>query len=193
MFGARTQLSGSVNRSGEGLHVHVKGAPERVLTMCGGVDRDGVLVEVERLAAEGFRVIAVAAGDLDQWVGADDAASLGSLEFLGLCGLIDPLRSEAAKAVARCGEAGVQVRMVTGDHPVTALAIAGELGLDADRTHVVRGPSGTTWASHLNNRASLPTAERRAGRPPSTRAQMVLTTASGGVPLRERMRSKLAR
>lgn len=139
-FESARQYSGSVNRADEALRVHVKGAPERILSMCGGgVEQDAVLAEVERLAAEGFRVIAVAAGDLDTWVADDGGAAISGLEFLGLCGLIDPLRSEAANAVARCGEAGVQVRMVTGDHPVTALAIARELGLDADQTHVVRG------------------------------------------------------
>ena len=96
-FESARQYSGSVNRAGEALRVHVKGAPERILPMCGGgVEQDAALAEVERLAAEGFRVIAVAAGDLDEWVGADDTAAVSSLEFLGLCGLIDPLRSEVA-------------------------------------------------------------------------------------------------
>ncbi len=138
-FESARQYSGSINRTGNALRVHVKGAAERILPMCRGLEQDAVLAEVERLAAEGFRVIAVATGDIDEWAGSDHDREFNDLEFLGLCGLIDPLRSEVANAVARCGEAGVQVRMVTGDHPVTALAIADELGLEADRTHVVRG------------------------------------------------------
>jgi len=138
-FESANQYSASINRAGEGLRLHAKGAAERILPMCVGVDREATLTEVERLAAEGFRVIAVAGGELETWEGADGLADLSGLDFLGLCGLMDPLRAGVADAVARCIQAGVDVRMVTGDHPVTALAIAGELGLNSDRHRVIRG------------------------------------------------------
>jgi magnesium-transporting ATPase (P-type) len=138
-FESANQFSASINRAGEGLRLHAKGAAERILPMCAGVDREAALTEVERLAAEGFRVIAVAGGQLDTWEDADGLADFNDLDFLGLCGLMDPLRAEVADAVARCTRAGVEVRMVTGDHPVTALAIARELGLDSDSRRVVRG------------------------------------------------------
>ena len=67
------------------------------------------------------------------------AESLTGLSFLGLVGIIDPLRPEAAEAVRRCREAGIEVRMVTGDHPETALAIARELGIAERPEHVVTG------------------------------------------------------
>jgi magnesium-transporting ATPase (P-type) len=138
-FESANQFSASINRAGEGLRLHAKGAAERILPMCTGVDHEAAHAEVERLAAEGFRVIAVAGGELDKWEGIDDLSDLNGLEFLGLCGLVDPLRAEVADAVARCAQAGVEVKMVTGDHPVTALAIAHELGLNSDRRRVIRG------------------------------------------------------
>jgi P-type Ca2+ transporter type 2C len=68
-----------------------------------------------------------------------DAAALHALSFLGLIGLIDPVRPEALEAVRRCREAGIQVCMVTGDHPATALAIARELGIAERPMEVVTG------------------------------------------------------
>ena len=138
-FESAYQYSATVNRVGEGRRVHAKGAAERILAMCTGVDHDAAIAEMERLAAEGFRVIAVAAGEFDERDSTHRLAECSGLEFLGLCGLIDPLRTEVANAVARCDQAGIQVRMVTGDHPVTALAIADKLGLDPDPCRVVRG------------------------------------------------------
>jgi magnesium-transporting ATPase (P-type) len=61
------------------------------------------------------------------------------LEFRGLVGLVDPLREGAVDAVRRCAEAGIRVVMVTGDHPLTALAIARELGIASDESEVVHG------------------------------------------------------
>ena len=122
------------------MFAHVKGAAERVLPMCDGVDRDAVLAEAERLAAEGFRVLAVAAGRIARPITPERAdVALGDLDFLGLAGLIDPLRPEVPDAVERCRKAGVEVRMVTGDHPVTALAIARQLGLADDPEHAIHG------------------------------------------------------
>lgn len=126
---------------GEAL-VYVKGAPERIIHMCGSIaTRDGegpfdhaVWEEaVHRLAENGRRIIAVArrtmpAGTTD--IGPDDVAS--GLAFLGLVGLIDPPRPEAMAAIAECQRAGIRVKMITGDHAATARAIARELGLADD-------------------------------------------------------------
>jgi magnesium-transporting ATPase (P-type) len=134
------QYAAAFNRDGERLFAHVKGAAERVLPMCDGVDREAVLAEAERLAAEGFRVLAVAAGRIARPITPERAdVALGDLDFLGLAGLIDPLRPEVPDAVERCRKAGVEVRMVTGDHPVTALAIARQLGLADDPEHAIHG------------------------------------------------------
>jgi P-type Ca2+ transporter type 2C len=107
--------------------ISAKGAPETVLAMCASVDMERADAALHRLASAGYRVIAVAQGN-----GPRDGAPLSEdhldkLEFLGFVGLIDPLRSEAPQAVASARAAGVDVRMITGDHPETALAIARQL------------------------------------------------------------------
>lgn len=120
--------------------IHVKGAPEAVMAMCasqrtvmGGTEAldhaywDGL---VDTLAAEGQRVIAVAARIVPQEHTILNAADLnGHLMLIGLIGLIDPPRPEAIDAVAECHEAGIRVKMITGDHGATARAIAAKIGL----------------------------------------------------------------
>ena len=114
----------------------VKGAAETVLPLCAG-PLDHAHDEAERLAAQGYRVIAVAGGP------SAPGQELRGLEFLGHIGIIDPLRPEAAEAVRRCRSAGISVRMVTGDHPATALAIARRLGI-AERPEEVVSGAGLT-------------------------------------------------
>lgn len=119
-------------------HVAVKGAVERVLAFCRTMqgqrgplplDATAVTAQAEDLAAEGYRVLAVAAGPLHSASAELEEDALPPLTLLGLVGMIDPLRPEAKEAVATCRQAGVEVAMVTGDHPATALAIARELGI----------------------------------------------------------------
>jgi magnesium-transporting ATPase (P-type) len=115
--------------------------------MCGGGDAETVLAESERLSAAGYRVLAVARGEASAKQAAAAAPSaLKDLAFLGLVGIIDPVRAEVPEAVARCHSAGVDVRMVTGDHPATALAIARELGIAGVKEEVVTGAALSTLA-----------------------------------------------
>jgi Ca2+-transporting ATPase len=114
--------------------VHVKGAPETVFAMC----RDVPLAAHEAatsLAAAGYRLIAVAAGAGE---GVDLVEPRG-LRLLGLAAIIDPLRPDAADAIAAARGAGIRVCMVTGDHPRTALTIARQLGLARDAGEVMTG------------------------------------------------------
>jgi magnesium-transporting ATPase (P-type) len=128
----------------------VKGAPERVLAMCShqldpsgqarALDATAWTAAVEAQALAGRRVLALARRELP--AGQDeiehhDVAS--GLTLLGLVGIIDPPREEARRAVQRCREAGIRVVMITGDHGVTATAIAGQLGLDVG-AGAVTGP-----------------------------------------------------
>ncbi len=125
---------------GDRREAHVKGAAEVLLGMCRGIDRQRVETEVENLARDGYRVLAVARGEIAAaGCHADDRAALKDLTFLGLVGLIDPIRPEVPAAIARCRDAGISVRMVTGDHPATALSVARQLGIADNRCAVASG------------------------------------------------------
>jgi len=122
----------------------IKGAPDVLLTRSTSyLDVDGKTVpmgemisrvneENERLASEGLRVLAVARKDFEP--GSFDPSTsllhlIDDLELLALVGIVDPARKEAKDAIALCRDAGIRVRMITGDHAVTAAAIAGQLGI----------------------------------------------------------------
>ena len=125
-----------------GISVLVKGAPERVLPMCNAspVSQRHWLEQAVALAGEGLRVLALAEGRGLEPLGEQATPPEPSgLECLGLLGLMDPLRPGAALAVQRCHEAGIRVWMITGDHPITAAAIARQLGLLQGRDAVVEG------------------------------------------------------
>jgi Ca2+-transporting ATPase len=158
-FDSAHKFMATFHHAGDNVEMFIKGAPDVVLgrcsrwlgdadpsdvnpndanprgtSPCGLDDRTRAAIEVanEAFTQQALRVLAVACriipardfdpdGDLWQW----DA----NWTFLGLAGLMDPPRPEAAEAIARCGEAGIQVKMITGDHTGTAAAIGRELGL----------------------------------------------------------------
>ncbi len=148
-FESERRYSASLNQVGETRQAFVKGAVERLLPFCesmavaGGaapLDRKMIESQANKLAMRGYRVIALASAEVT--VGTEESFSeqhLQGLKLLGLVGMIDPLRSEASAAVAACRKAGIEVGMVTGDHPTTAFAIAGTLGLVNDPHKVVTG------------------------------------------------------
>lgn len=139
-FEAHRRFAATIHRHAGTMTAYVKGASETVLPMCEAASRSPADVATAQLAAQGYRVLALAAGPASG-VGADGRhdGSFAGLTFLGLIGLIDPLRPEAAVAVRQCRDAGVTVCMVTGDHPLTALTIARDLGIAATRDDVVNG------------------------------------------------------
>lgn len=151
-FDPEHRFAATLHRKGDALHAAVKGAGERVLPMCarmatpaGDVPVDAAKLDEQAnaLAAEGFRVLAVAAGPVnlgDEPPVDFEPDALTGLVFLGFVGMIDPLRPEAKASVQACQAAGIEVAMVTGDHPVTALAIARELGFAQGPEQVVTGP-----------------------------------------------------
>ena len=139
------------HRDGEDTRViYKKGAVERLLGKChDALDPSGRLVDLDRakvqeiadsMASEGLRVLGFARRivPLDQQR-VDHHHVAGALTFLGLQGMIDPPREEAIRAVARCRRAGISVKMITGDHLLTALAIARRLGLDGDGCGALSG------------------------------------------------------
>ena len=127
------------DHNGEGF-IYVKGAPERILEMCAcqrdfdgesALNQDYWQSQAEEIASTGQRVLAVAMkkADVSQTVLTFGDVENG-LTFLGLLGLIDPPRDEAIAAIAECQAAGICVKMITGDHAGTAMAIAQKLGLE---------------------------------------------------------------
>jgi Ca2+-transporting ATPase len=142
-FEPEHRFAASFHRDGDATWIATKGAPERVLAMCelGDEERRWVQAAAVDMASRGRRVLALAAGRLPRVVVPGEMPEEpAGLRFVGLVGLIDPLRPEVAEAVRRCVAAGIRVIMVTGDHPVTALAIARELGIASQPSEVVHGP-----------------------------------------------------
>ncbi|TPE49858.1 HAD-IC family P-type ATPase [Amaricoccus solimangrovi] len=118
--------------------IYVKGAPEALLAMAGARGGDWE-ARIADLARQGERVLGFAAKRLEALPGQLTPADLAEgVEFLGLMGFLDPPRPEAVAAIARCRSAGVAVKMITGDHADTALAIGRQLGL-ADRIEAMTG------------------------------------------------------
>ena len=135
------------DHAGHGF-VYVKGAPERVFEMCvheldageaRPLRRDRWERRIGQLAARGSRVLAVAfrpAADEHRALRFEDVD--GGLTLLGLFGMVDPPREEAIRAVAQCHDAGIRVKMITGDHAATAVAIAAQLDI-GDGKHALTG------------------------------------------------------
>jgi magnesium-transporting ATPase (P-type) len=150
-FDAQHRFMATLHHSHEdSAFLYLKGAPERVLSMCTrqrGRSGDEPLNPqawydvVERLASEGQRVISLATKPLSAGVRELSFAEVeDGLVLLGVVGLIDPPREEAIVAVRECRSAGIRVKMITGDHAATAGAIARQLGLENSET-VVTGQS----------------------------------------------------
>ena len=148
-FDAERARMSTLHREGKSILVLVKGAPERVLPLCRNqlsaagtvaIDQAALHGEADALARQGLRVLAFALRRIPQLPDALDAATLETeLSFIGLAGLIDPPRPEAAAAVAACKAAGIVPVMITGDHPATARAIAVRLGIVDDGGKVLTG------------------------------------------------------
>jgi sodium/potassium-transporting ATPase subunit alpha len=125
-----------------GLAAFVKGAPEFVLPLChqalirGNIfpmtpgEREAILAQSRTFAQQAYRVLAVAMRGIEQGPGVLNIEAVErDLTFLGLVALMDPPHREVPEAIARCRQAGIRVIMITGDHPLTALAVARKIGL----------------------------------------------------------------
>jgi Ca2+-transporting ATPase len=126
------------NQAVDARHVYLKGSLESILARCDKafdahmqpitLDKTLLHQQVDNLAAQGLRVLAFACSDHDADAVQHNEVA-GGLTFLGLQAMIDPPRPEAITSIAACYKAGIQVKMITGDHPITALAIAKQLGM----------------------------------------------------------------
>ncbi len=139
-------FSGSLNLDEDFPYLHVKGSPEKLLEMCDWmqgaagpepIDQRRIEAQFEALASDGYRVLALAHRRASNGSAMEQ---LGDMTFLGMVAMIDPVRPEANEAFDRCRRGGIDVAMITGDHPATAVAIAHELGLCSKTDPVVTGP-----------------------------------------------------
>lgn len=139
-------------REGGGYVTYTKGGLDEVLTLCTRIVENGAarpLTEADRerlqaaaaqMAEQALRVLAFACGETDALAqNGDRAAYESGLAFIGLAGMIDPPRPTARDAVARCRRAGIKPVMITGDHKLTASAIARDLGILQKEDRVVTG------------------------------------------------------
>lgn len=128
----------------------VKGSLETVFEFCDSMligndivplDKKILLEQNEKLASNGYRVIALASNRIDNFIKKDfyDKEDIPTLVFLGLVGFIDPIREEVKDSIEQCRTAGIKVVMVTGDHPLTAYSIGKELGLTTKLDEVATG------------------------------------------------------
>ncbi|MDP3964405.1 MAG: HAD-IC family P-type ATPase [bacterium] len=137
----------------KGNVVYLKGAPEKVLGMSGRVDLDGhietmneakrknIIKRVEHLSTKGLRIMALGYkpvnGEMKNLKPSPELYS--DFVFVGLIGIKDPLRAEAKDTIKLCKKAGIKIVMITGDHKLTAQAIAQELGLEAKTANILEG------------------------------------------------------
>ncbi len=141
-FESERQYMATLHGTGEAPRqvAYVKGAVEILLDRCaeafdasgarGQLNREQVMGEVERMASSGLRVLAFASKEISpEMVPFDHEAVASGLCFLGLQGMIDPPRAEAISAVEACHTAGIRIKMITGDHAITASAIAAKIGI----------------------------------------------------------------
>jgi Ca2+-transporting ATPase len=145
-FSAETKRMVTLHETPEGVTTFAKGAPEIIVQSClrelteegeqpmDDARRTEILEVARKMAEEALRVLAVA---YKRNATPEDADK--DMTLLGLVGMIDPPRREAKAAVRECEEAGIKVMMITGDHPLTAKAVARELGISKNG-NVVTGP-----------------------------------------------------
>ncbi|MFI3155104.1 MAG: HAD-IC family P-type ATPase [Methylococcaceae bacterium] len=144
-FDAEHKFMATFHQQGDQIKVFIKGAPEVLLKLCDSVvDNNGSPLPIQQealpaqnqiMAGTGLRVLAVAVRTLpagDYKADSDLFRHIQKLTFVALVGLMDPPRAEAREAIRLCRQAGIAVKMITGDQKVTAFAIAQELGLSGE-------------------------------------------------------------
>lgn len=151
-FDSMRKMMSTVHKTADGIVQYTKGAPDALLKCCDRIlTKDGIkplddaaLQEIlnnnKAMAEKALRVLAAAYKPLDEIPTAYSAAELEkNLVFVGLCGMIDPVRPEVLDAIKICREAGIRPIMITGDHKDTAVAIAKDLGIIKDATQAITG------------------------------------------------------
>ena len=151
-FDSGRKMMSTVHDNGSGFVQYTKGAPDELLKKCTRAVVNGEVVELtegikakilsenKRMADKALRVLACGYRLYDELPASFEAADLeNDLIFLGLTGMIDPVRPEVKDAIAECRLAGITPIMITGDHKDTAVAIATELGIITDASEAITG------------------------------------------------------
>jgi len=148
-FDPQRKLMTTLDALADGSWLHTKGAPEAVLPACvsalgpsgevalSAADRGRIDRQVQEYAQQGLRVLALARRRIDVAEEPSREEAERGLCFLGLVTMFDPPRSEVADAIARCHTAGIRVLVITGDHPLTAAAVARQVGIGGDDPRAV--------------------------------------------------------
>lgn len=158
-FDSQRKMMSTIHSGDSVYRQYTKGAPDEVLKRCDRIYADGkiqpltdqlrqqVLDENKRMADRALRVLAAACRDYNE---IPQDASTENLEkqliFIGLCGMIDPIRPEVKAAIEECQTAGVRAVMITGDHRDTAIAIARDLGILTDEGQAITGAELTNMS-----------------------------------------------
>ena len=140
------------------MYCTVKGSFEVVSSFCNKMIVNNKEISIslstlkeqnENLSKEGYRVITIASGKIKNFVLKDfyEKSDIPKLTFEGMVGFIDPIREEVSNAIKECHEAGINVLMITGDHPLTAFSIAKELSLAKDYDEVTTGMELAKYSS----------------------------------------------
>ncbi|MCP5060116.1 MAG: HAD-IC family P-type ATPase [bacterium] len=138
-FDSERMFMAALHRTEEGNRIYVKGSPERLLHLCSEqldhegrvvpLDTEQICAKVDDMASQALRVIGMAHKTISAEETSISLDQLNDLTFLGLQGMLDPPREEAIEAVDSCKRAGVRTVMITGDHALTAKAVAAQLGI----------------------------------------------------------------
>lgn len=152
-FDSDRKLMTTVNRIDNKNIVIVKGAFDMMAPRCIAGDMETARVVTEEMSADALRVLAIAYKEIDAIPEKPTSEELeNGLTLMGLVGMIDPPRPEAKMAVATCRKAGIKPVMITGDHVVTASAIARELGILQDGDQAITGAELDAMDTELDNR-----------------------------------------
>lgn len=147
-FDSARKLMTTIHQHGAEYIAYTKGAPEKLLELCTSVLIDGKQVKMStyeknrimeasrQVSNDAQRVLALARKTLRS---PNETAVEGKLCFVGFAGMIDPPREEVKESIALCHQAGIRVVMITGDHPLTAFAIAKQLGIARNPKQVMTG------------------------------------------------------
>ncbi|MBF0264398.1 MAG: HAD-IC family P-type ATPase [Gammaproteobacteria bacterium] len=130
-FDSKWKYMATLTQIGEKKYIFLKGAADVVLAMCSG--SENVEKVIDEFAHQALRVLGFAFKEVENTQEDLDHENLTELTFAGLQGIIDPPKESAIEAISQCKKAGIRTVMITGDHPNTALAIAKQLGISAER------------------------------------------------------------